>query len=55
MITRARDLHIIFARVSTNVTAVLLMSGNDAAAWNVFAGFHFSIWHGIFLPSFGFG
>jgi hypothetical protein len=54
MVARARDLHIIFARVSANVAAVLLVRGNYAAAWNVFAGFHFSIGHFIFLPSFGF-
>ena len=52
MVTSARDLHIVFSRVPANVTAVVLMRWNDAAAWHVFARLRLSIWHGIFLPSF---
>jgi hypothetical protein len=54
MAARARDLYIILSRVSTDISAVVLMRWYSAAAWNVFAGLHFSIRHVIFLPSFGF-
>ena len=49
MIAGARDLYIVFSRVPANITTVLLVRWNHAAAWRVFARLRFSIRHVIFL------